>query len=246
MALSTIAASGGDLTVEVAVGEPVWRVGFAPDPWAWTPWEYAHEGRFAGRWDDPAGVWRTLYVGENRLACFLEVHAPFRPDPFLVGELTAIDEDLEDAAEHPSAPAGAIPVAWAERRVLGQAHLTGTYIIPADAVSLATLREHFLGMALRFDLPDLDAAAIRIAEPRALTQSIAAFVYEQVTDAGGPVAGVRFDSRHGDDQRLWAVFERPGDSSTSRWLRDTVAGPIDRFDSELVEAMQIHRLHWGD
>jgi hypothetical protein len=75
--------------------------------------------------------------------------------------------------------------------------LTGTYIVPADAVSLATLRGHFLGMALRFALPDLDAAAIRIAEPRALTQSIAAFVYDQVTITGGTVGGgaVRFSTR---------------------------------------------------
>jgi hypothetical protein len=42
------------------------RVGYQPDPWAWTPWEYAgDDGRFHGRWDDPHGTWRTLYLGAS-------------------------------------------------------------------------------------------------------------------------------------------------------------------------------------
>lgn len=45
-------------------GVRVYRVGYQPDPWAWTPWEYAGaDGRFHGRWDDPDGTWRTLYLG---------------------------------------------------------------------------------------------------------------------------------------------------------------------------------------
>lgn len=53
-------------------GAAIYRVGYAPDPWEWTPWEYATDGRFAGRWDDPDGVWRTLYCGISALACYLE------------------------------------------------------------------------------------------------------------------------------------------------------------------------------
>lgn len=33
-------------------GDPgeVWHVGFEPDPWEWTPWQYASDnGRFNGR-----------------------------------------------------------------------------------------------------------------------------------------------------------------------------------------------------
>ena len=40
----------------------------SPDPWAWTPWQYAHAGRFGGRWDDPVGRWRTPYAGRSTLA----------------------------------------------------------------------------------------------------------------------------------------------------------------------------------
>lgn len=31
--------------------------------------------RFTGRWDDPDGIWRTLYVGASRLVCCLEMLA---------------------------------------------------------------------------------------------------------------------------------------------------------------------------
>ena len=35
----------------------------------------ATDGRSTGRWDDPDGVWRTLYLGDTRMACYLEVLA---------------------------------------------------------------------------------------------------------------------------------------------------------------------------
>lgn len=51
---------------------PIYRVGYAPNPWEWTPWQYATDGRFAGRWDDPDGVWCTVYCATSALACYLE------------------------------------------------------------------------------------------------------------------------------------------------------------------------------
>lgn len=48
------------------------------------------------RWDDSDGVWRSLYGGESRLACFLEVLAFARPDPQLQDELAGVDEAPED------------------------------------------------------------------------------------------------------------------------------------------------------
>jgi hypothetical protein len=44
-----IATPTGNLMAAVNPGA-VWRVGHGPDPWAWTPWEYAgDDGRFHGR-----------------------------------------------------------------------------------------------------------------------------------------------------------------------------------------------------
>jgi len=62
--VSLIATGSGDLACDDATGRVVWRVGYTPEPWAWTPWQYATDGRFTGRWDDP-DVARTLCVGDT-------------------------------------------------------------------------------------------------------------------------------------------------------------------------------------
>ena len=71
-------------------GDPgrVWRVGFAPDMWAWPPWEYATDaGLFNGRWDNQVGQFRTLYTSSTLLGCFLELLARLRADSVVVDEL---------------------------------------------------------------------------------------------------------------------------------------------------------------
>lgn len=239
-----VPTGSGDLCCEDAAGRRVWRVGYAPDPWSFTPWQYAVDGRFTGRWDDPVGVWRSLYVGADPLACFLEVLAPFRADPQLAGDLADIREDPADTVDHPTAPAGVLPAQWVQPRLIGSAALTGWFAVPGNKESLPTLRARFLPMAVDHHLPDLDAAAIRIAEPRAVTQAIGGWIYEQADPAGDPIGGVRFESRHGDGLRLWALFERPGDGPVSRHISGTVENGIDVGDSDLVEAMRIHRLRW--
>jgi hypothetical protein len=80
---------GEGLEIAVVASE-AWRIGFAPEPFAWTPWEYAEAGRFDGRWDDPEGTYRTLYLGDSLLGVLLEVLARFRPDTALVEELATI------------------------------------------------------------------------------------------------------------------------------------------------------------
>ena len=78
----TASTPHGDISVVTEPGT-VWRVGYRPDPWTFTPWQYAENGRFTGRWDDPDGNYRTLYTGQTLLGCLLEVLACFRPDPTL-------------------------------------------------------------------------------------------------------------------------------------------------------------------
>jgi hypothetical protein len=153
-------------------------VGYVPEAWAWTPWQYATYGRFGGRWDDPDGLWRTLYVGDSRLAYCLEVLAVFRPDPVLSAELDGIDETPQDAADRPTLWSGQLPRAWLEPRRLGTAALRGWYAVPGASQSLPTLRARFLPLAAA-GLPDVDGTAIRLAEPRQLTQHLAGWLYQQ-------------------------------------------------------------------
>jgi hypothetical protein len=49
MAQRILTTSAGGLTASLDP-DRVWRFGHRPDPWAWTPWEYAGDaGRFSGR-----------------------------------------------------------------------------------------------------------------------------------------------------------------------------------------------------
>ena len=97
--------------------EPPWRTGSSRRLQA-RPVELggvgvAQGGRFIGRWDDPAGEWRAIYVGATRVACYLEVLASFRPDPTLEAEMGDIDSD-DDADEFPTISPGRLDYGWCE------------------------------------------------------------------------------------------------------------------------------------
>ncbi|MDE8667717.1 hypothetical protein PY310_03865 [Pseudarthrobacter sp. H3Y2-7] len=77
------------------------------------------------------------------------------------------------------------------------------------------------------------------ARPRQLTQAIAAWLYETTA-----VDGVTFASRHGDDLRLWAVFERPGDPQVSPKLGRTQIVDVHHDAAAIKEAFEILKLKW--
>ncbi|RDV43407.1 RES domain-containing protein [Leifsonia sp. ku-ls] len=234
---------------EVAVVEAadriVWRVGRAPDPWAWVDRQYA--GR--QRWDDVGGTFRTIYAGDSLYACCVEVLAYSRPDVEQDGSelLAGIVEDPEDAREFPVPLAGSIPRDWITCRMATRARLAGRYADVRSADTISALRPHFLRLALRLGYPDFDASALKSADPRELTQQVASYIYALPDDQGSTlVDGVRFASRHGDELTMWAVFERPGDDPASRHIERIEAHLMDLGDPALQRAMALHRLTWRD
>lgn len=234
--------ASGPLTL-AEVETEVYRVGYAPDPFAWTPWEYANDGRFDGRWDDPNGMYRTLYVGATLLGCLLEVLADFRPDLGLAGELAAINDDEGHDRDYPTAAAGSVAPSWLTPRRTGTAQLVGEFVDVRAPLTLATLRTRFGALAAEMGLPDLDAAAIKLSEPRSLTQAISTWFYTTISP---PVAGVCFGSRLADTVAMWAVFEYPGDDAAgSVALTQQRTRALAHDDPDLVEAFRIHGLHWA-
>jgi hypothetical protein len=187
---SSIPTDSGDIRCASGAERQVWRVGYAPEPWSWTGGQFAEDGRFNGRWDDPNGVWRSLYVGDSPLTCYLEVLARFRFDPSLQSELAQIEQDHVDARDHATVSGGVLPRSWLQPRLVGRALLTGWYAVPGDKVSLPTLRARFLPLAIRMHVSDVDAAAIRLAEPRAFAQQIPAWLFHQSGPDDRPLAGV--------------------------------------------------------
>lgn len=230
-------------------GEPylVWPVGHAPDPWAWTSWDYADdEGLFGGRWDDQLGEFRTIYTANSLLGCLLELLAHFRPCRELLVELDQIEDDDGSIGNQPEAPEGAVGHTWLEGRVYGSALQRGRYCFITHSRSIATLitryplHEHGLTPA------DVDTALLKDAGNRLLTRNIARWVYDR-NDGTSPIDGIRFNSRHGDEIRVWAVFERAGDPPRPQLVEpsDETSG-IGSDLPELLEAFTRFGLHWHE
>lgn len=235
----------GEIVARQHTATTVHRVGFAPTPWQWTDWIYAMDGRFDGRWDDPGGSWRTLYVGETRLACLLELLARFRPSTRVAEEIADIVVDGED--EYPTIAAGTIPIGWCAPRRSGAARMTGSFAVPGNHRSMAALRTQFRTRALGLGLEDLDTAAIRDARPRALTREISAWLYQVRVEGIGQFDGIEFASRHGDDLALWAIYERASDTDISARLMPLFDdADIDPEDLELTRAMELLGLRWAN
>lgn len=235
--------SGGQLVIATCDRTMVYRVGYKPEAFAWTPWEYADHGTFDGRWDDPEGNFRTLYVADRLLGCLLEVLADFRPDLGLVTELDAITMDEQDD-EYPTAEPGTLPNDYLAPRCAGAALMSGAFVDVRQPETIAALRRRFGSLAASLGFPDLDAATIKSNAPRTLTQRASSWFYSLTSPR---VDGVTFSSRHGDELQLWAIYEQPAeDTARSHALADYVPVELDKRTPALTEAMRIHGLRWSD
>jgi len=210
---------------------PLYRLGRQPDPWAWPDWSYAApDGTFGNRYDDPEGSYRVLYACSQRVGAFLETLARFRPDLEVLAELDRIDGEDE--------PPAAVPRTWLDARVIGEANVEGRFVDIGDTTSLATLRTALAAGAIHHGLDEIDAATIRLRAPRAFTQQVSRYVYEQ-----GSFVGIRYRSRFGDDLLNWAIFE-PGADGRSP-LAGTSSARIEADDPDLRGALDLLGLTLG-
>ena len=95
----------GDLRTVRRHHVPVHRVGYRPEPWNWTPWEYAGaDGRFHGRWDDRDGSPLTGVEYISRHGDSLTLWAIYERDtstnsPPHISPIGADPIDADDLAE---------------------------------------------------------------------------------------------------------------------------------------------------
>lgn len=219
-----------------------YRIGRAPDPWAWPDWSFAAaDGTFGNRFDDPEGAYRVLYAASDRLGAFVEVLARFRPDPHVVEGLRRIRGD--DARV---LPPGTLDASWLARRRVGEARIAGRFADIGHSESLARLRADLGKRAAHHGLLDLDAAAIRLRAPRRFSQEISRYVYAQTGKAGRRFAGIAYVSRLGDELRLWALFEPATPREASAAVRAKKARALARNDPDLARALEIHGLSLVD
>lgn len=107
-----------------------------------------------------------------------------------------------------------MPRTWLEGRLIGEATVEGRFVDVGDTASLATLRAALAAQAIHYGLDEIDAATIRLRAPRAFTQQVSRYVYEQAA-----FAGIRYRSRLGDDVLNWAIFEPAPDGQIPLRLR---------------------------
>ncbi|MGM7667741.1 RES domain-containing protein [Microbacterium sp. A93] len=240
-----------ELELEVADGlGDVWHVGYGPDPWAWVPWRYANdEGLFGGRWDDQLGQFRALYTADSLLGCLLELLARFRPSRTVLDGLDDIVDDDGSIGQFPEGAAGTIGFSWLDGREYASARQVGRYCFITHSRSLAALIAHYPLDRHGLATNDMDAALLKDAHDRVLTRSIARWLYDLHgdDDAGVVVDGVRFQSRHGDEIRAWAVFERADDPARSPRIRPTSEpARVHSNLPELRETFSRFGLRWDE
>lgn len=233
-------------------GDPgtVWRVGFEPDPWAWTSWVYATDaGLFDGRWDDQRGVFRTLYTSASLLGCFLELLAKHRPDTIVQDALDQIDDPDNLAEDDHEALPGAIGYDWLDGRQFGCATQVGRYCFITHSRTVAAIDNAGLFAAHGIASRDVDAALLKKAGDRVLTRSIARWVYDLRDDERNElVDGVEFRSRLGDEICMWAAFERSPDETRrhSSLITPQWNAPVTPETPELVDAFSRLGLFWHE
>ncbi len=170
--------------VVVDAAEQVWRVGFKPEPWARSRWEWAGaDGRFHGRWDDQQGNFRTITPAPRfRPACSSYSPASGRTRPSRSSSTTSWRTTRTPRCIRRPRLARSLFVVRAE--VGASATLTGRFCVVTAAESIAALRRQFVALAHLLSLHDFDAAALKDGRPRALTQSVATFLHA-TTDLDG-------------------------------------------------------------
>jgi len=221
--------------VEQRAGIDVVRVGRKPDPLVFVPMQHQ---TWAGRFDDPDHLWRTLYTASDEHGAWVEVLGRFRAHPETQSALDDIIDEFGDAAP---IPAGTVSLAWLATRAIGDATVMARI---ADIASADTLRWLDLRPALRPMLDDLKNVedldlSVATGQHRQTTQAIARELRLHAN-----ADAILYPSRYGAPSTCYALFESTGDLP----LIEPTAPPagVDLKSEALTEAMVLHGLQWQE
>jgi hypothetical protein len=210
-------------------GTVLWRVGRYPDPLAWTPWPFVGGGRFG----DPRGVFRVLYLAEQRLACFLETLARFRVDLPLLAELAELGPG-EVGDDVPRL--GSIAGDWlATRRIGWLQPLPDLRVLDLRALETReTLRGEPAGFLAHRGYRDLDLGEL-LRQDRVLTQHVSRWAHDQ------GYRGMVYPSRFGAALACWALHGGEAAATGNPFIPLGTA-PIAPDDPDLWEAVRLFGL----
>jgi hypothetical protein len=222
---TVVQASLDAVPLELRVArQPIHRIGRWPDPWLPPDWAHSHsDGTFGNRFDDPQAYYRVIYTSSQRLGCFLETLARFRPDLSLLADFAEIE------GEDDFTPLATVPASWLIERLIGAAEAQGEYADIYAPGWVALLRRELASTAVALGLSEIDAPTLQAGRPRRLTQEASLVVFRRGLD------GIFYRSRYGHSIENWAIFEPFP-------LHNTSAAAITADDPDLHAALQLHGL----
>jgi len=211
---------------------------------AWTRREPIHAAAASRlRYDDPLGVYRTIYATSTRYEAYLAALAPFRQRPNSFEFAHAITMNDPDLTGTPQAgDATALIRSWISRQFIGEASLNGQFVDLTNEKTINFLSDKFpkfSDLLKKYPINDLNAHKLTTA-PRDFTMEISRYIWELETRAGMSFDGLSYRSRIAklsqtdDAGRRWAIFE--SDLTPSRALVDRNSTGISLDDPDLIRA----------
>lgn len=212
----------------------LWRVahrrhltfGFPPPPAA-LEWSEAHAPVHpGGRWDDPDGVFQTLYCAATPTGALMEALRPLRRPPERLLRTTAANRDI-------NAVRGRVPSCFLPDRLIGQAmtYSQAMFIDVADPHTHNGLPEHVRRVLSWFGVRDVDRSTV-LSDDRRVTRYLARHFFEACQhDELTHVRGLRFESRIAPKIECFAVWNEPSpidlDTITTTGIDPTDPAVID-------------------
>jgi RES domain len=159
------------------------------------------------RWDDPRGVFLTLYCSTSEEGAFGETIAPFRKVPGLRARIDAFLTGAPDPAFSPPLTVGAVPADYFDGRYIGHAWSEpAALFVDVDNstthVALSILLDRILA-ALGYQMLD---RGLLLGPDRRITRIVAAVCHE-LANRPPTACGLRYESRLRGEWECWALWE---------------------------------------
>lgn len=214
--------------------EGIWRIGRAPDPFAWRHPDPVHTGEAGSgnRFDSFHGNFGVVYFATNPEACYAETLARFRPLTRL-GDLVRTEWRNAGWMEP-----GSVAADWRDSRILIRARIVDAlpFVDITHSDTLLAVREDIrvASWLESFGVGDVDLATV-IGHDRRVTRLIAQWAAEHLDDDRPSYSGIRYMSRLGAQYECWAVFE--GSS-----IEELERRPVLKSDADLTCVAERYRL----
>jgi hypothetical protein len=159
------------------------------------------------RWDDPIGVFVTLYCSTSEEGAFGETISVFREVPALLRRIDAFLRGDPDPTFSPELTVGTVPDDYFDGRYIGHAFSepSALFVDVDDSsthVALSVLLGRFL-TALGYKMLD---RGLMLGPDRRITRTVAA-VCRDLSKRPPGARGLRYESRLRNEWECWALWE---------------------------------------